>query len=127
MEEDEEFDFDVSDLPSDEELLAKHLLDEIYIEIHKEFEDFNLSGNLMNTMYIDGEFSLYIPAERYNISKFIDEGVIIYTNNGSYASEVDIHGSIYGYHKDYIYQRINNAINKWVAKNGLQVESIEWK
>lgn len=104
------------------------LLNEVYKEIYREFEKKHLSGNLMGTMmFTDGGKTLLIPANRYDIYKYRNEGVFIYTNNGSYASDIDLYGSIFGNHKDYIERCISIAINKWIAKNGLEVESIEWK
>lgn len=96
-------------------------------EIMKEFKSVYLSKNLINTIRVyytgglwDASVTVEIPAEIYDIHKFLDEGVIVYTGEGSYASQVNIDGGFSGKHKDYINFCISNAVNKWLGENGFQ-------
>jgi hypothetical protein len=114
---------------SDEDLMA--LANLIVENIKKDFEDKHLSGNLINTMYLektqDG-IKIVVPAEKYNIPMYIRKGVVLHSGTGSYASQVDEEGSIIrlpqnhrgrpkdikvGNHVGYVEKAIQNAIETW--------------
>jgi isopentenyl phosphate kinase len=94
----------------------------IKTSIQNGFEVVHLSKNLMDTIEIDltaEGFLLTIPAEMYDIQKFRDKGVIVYSGVGSYAQEVDVTGGFSGKHKNYVENAIQEAIIFWLNKLGL--------
>lgn len=109
-------------------------------EIQADFEEKHLSGNLMNTIRVnktgDG-FEVEIPAEIYNMYKFQRYGVVVYTGEGSYASELDEEGSAFYVYKKgggriwieprnhigYVEDAIRRAIPQWMASCGLKGET----
>lgn len=114
---------------SDEDLMT--LANLIVENIKKDFESKHLSGNLVNTLYIektqDG-VRVVIPAEKYNMPLYIRKGVVVHSGAGSYASTLNEEGSIIrlpgngrgrpkdikkGNHIGYIDNAIKNAIETW--------------
>lgn len=110
-------------------------------KLKEEFADKHLSGNLINTIKIENnvdEIKIHIPAQTYNMLKYQQEGVIIHTGHGSYASKLDTVGSeFYIYHKNtrkgsfkikphnhigYIDRVINKAIKEWRQGKDAKVE-----
>ena len=107
------------------EELVNELANLILTEIKADFEVVFLSGNLRDTITIEkleNGFKIVVNAERYDIAQYTDNKVIVYTGEGSYASEVDETGgfSYQRVHKDYISRAIQNGINKWMKKNGFE-------
>jgi hypothetical protein len=101
--------------------LAKFIAD----EIRADFEIVFLSGNLRDTIYLEklsNGFKIVVDAERYDIAQYTDKKVIVYTGEGSYASEVDETGgfSYQRVHKNYISRAIQSGIDKWMKKNGFE-------
>lgn len=113
----------------------------IYDEIQSDFKDKHLTKNLMQTMFIeerDGKFEIHIPAEIYNMYKYFKEGVIEYTGEGSYASQLDDEGSAFmlyykgkkgGWHRKFkeprnhigfVENAIQRAVKKYSEVNGWQ-------
>lgn len=112
-------------------------------KLREEFSIKHLSKNLINTIKVENvgdEIKIHIPAQTYNMLKFQQEGVVIHTSKGSYASRLDETGSeFYSYnkgtrtggeriaphnHKGYIEKIINQAIAEWsslVGKNKVSV------
>ena len=67
------------------ELLTKNIKDEFKLK--------HVSMQLADTIVVyetDKGYNVEIPADKYDIWRFLYEGVIIPTNNGSYANTVDI-------------------------------------
>lgn len=89
-------------------------------------EDFrykHLSGNLAETINIEeieNGYRIEIPAEIYDIDKWSKTGVIIYTGQGSYASQVDEFGGFSKTHTNYVERAINKAIQEWKQENGIE-------
>lgn len=95
---------------------ARTLLVFIKEEIEKNFKYTHLSENLINTMEIkltETGFELIIPASMYDLDKFINSGVVVYTGEGSYAEAVNISGGFSGKHKGYVEAAIDAAITRW--------------
>lgn len=92
------------------------------------FEMVHLSGNLKDTMYIETRgqsIALHIPAERYDIKKYLNEGVVVYTGDGSYACEVNVSGGFSGWHRNYLERSLEGAIFQWIEWVGLKAEKVE--
>lgn len=112
--------------------LAQLIVENIKLEFEKEY----LSGNLVKTMYLENDengIHIRIPAPRYNMKRFIEKGEIVYNNRGSYASELDIRGSVYwlykkryasGEHKDYVDRAIDKALEVWTENHGLFIDEL---
>lgn len=90
-------------------------------EIDKEFSEYFVSRNLVDTIEIYDELSwdgskcaiVSIPAEIYDYHIWKNHRAIIYTNEGSYASEVNERGGYSKRHVDYIDKAIERAIERW--------------
>lgn len=103
--------------------LESSLANIIVKHLQAEFSIRHLSGNLVNTIKITqtkNGYAIEIPAEVYNILLYKKKGVIIYTNNGSYASKIDHTGGFSGAHVGYVNRVINNAIQEWLAVNEIK-------
>ena len=64
--------------------------------IKEEFAIKHLSGNLVETIKVvatEKGIEIDIPAETYNMLKYQQDGVIVHTNHGSYASRLNETGS----------------------------------
>lgn len=109
----------------------------IYVKqaIIEGFKRVHLSGNLMDTITVRATpegVDVEIPAEIYDMKKYQKEGVITYTGEGSYASQLDIEGSqFWSYSKNgkkvwkaprnhigYVEEAIRSAIARWMADTG---------
>lgn len=106
----------------------KQLLDlanKIKKYIKQDFEETHLSGNLMeniNVTLTSKGISIEIPAEMYDIKKFLREGVIVYTGEGSYAEQVDEVGGFSRKHKNYVEIAIRKALREWLTENNFKVK-----
>lgn len=92
-------------------------------EIKNEFDKIHLSLNLAETIKIKingSSVQVEIPAQMYDIKKFRNEGVIVYTGKGSYASSVNNYGGFSRKHKNYVDRCIYIAIEKWLKQYQLQ-------
>lgn len=117
------------------EKLAEYIIE----ELKREFSVKHLSKNLIKTIKlinVGNEVRIEIPARTYNMLKYQKEGVIVYTNHGSYASKLDKEGSnfnIYtgnsrkgsfrlktGNHVGYVDKVINNAVASFLAGERLK-------
>ena len=114
-----------------EEILTS--LSNIIIQnLKEEFSRKKLSGNLINTIEVEissDEVKIHIPAKTYNMLLFQTKGVVVHTNNGSYASKLDEEGSSFmvypqgtrkGSHRvnprnhiGFIDRVINKSIREW--------------
>ena len=109
---------------------SKRRLAEIIVKnLKSEFSSVHLSGNLASTIkissYKDGSESGYeieIPAQTYDIGRFKNRGVIVYTGKGSYANEVDLSGGFSGKHKDYVERCIQRSISEWAGESKLKTK-----
>lgn len=84
-----------------------------------DFDEIFLSGNLRDTIKIEriqNGWRVEVPAQRYDIKKFKEEGAVVYTNKGSYASAVDEYGGFSKEHVSYVERAINQAISEWVQE-----------
>ena len=106
----------------------------IICKLQDEFQEKHLSGNLINTIEIiinDKDIRIEIPAPTYNMLKYQQEGVIVHTNHGSYASKLDIEGSSFmiypnegtragsfriypGNHQGFVDKVLKKAIQEWL-------------
>ena len=101
------------------------LAEKIKKYIKKDFEETHLSGNLMENIYVtltDKGIDIEIPAEMYDINKFLKEGVVVYTGEGSYAEQVDEIGGFSKKHKNYVEIAIRKALKEWIAENNFKVK-----
>lgn len=125
--------------PGEEELRK---LGEIIIrKLKEEFAIKHLSGNLVNTITVEmasDEINIRIPAQTYNMLKYLEKGVVIHTSHGSYASKLDEEGSSFMVypegsrkgshrvsprnHKGYIDKIINSSIQEWKGLVGGKVK-----
>lgn len=93
--------------------------------LKKEFEIVHLSGNLMDTIEIipsENGFYVDIPAEIYDLQNWYNNGVIVYTGDGSYAEEVNKHGGFSQTHTGYVEYAIKKAIDEFLNEKGLKVK-----
>lgn len=101
------------------------LAEKIREYIKKDFEEIHLSRNLMDTIVVyatENGFSVDIPAELYDIDKYLNEGVVVYTGGGSYAQEVNQTGGWSGEHEHYVEYSIKKAIFDWVTENEYKIK-----
>lgn len=103
-------------------------------EIEREFEK-HLTGNLLNTIYVEydvDQIRIVIPAETYNFYQWFIYGVVVKSQQGgSYASKIDKEGSRFPVydkkttkrsfvaplnHKDWVERVTTNALNIWLNK-----------
>ena len=118
----------------------------IMAELNQEFEKKHLSKNLIKTVKVieqEGEIRIEIPAQTYNMKKFLQDGVVIHTSHGSYASKLDKEGSSFmaypgqtragsrrispGNHKGFVDKIIASALTKFMAEKNLMIASREEK
>lgn len=89
-------------------------VNDIMNSIQKNFDVVHLSGNLKDTMYAyylsPSEAIIEIPAKRYDIDKFLKNRIIVYTEDGSYAKEVNMTGGFSTLHTNYVDLAIQEAI-----------------
>ena len=93
--------------------------------IKKEFEKVHLSGNLMETIFVNvigNNVEIEIPANIYDLEKYLNEGVVIFTGEGSYASDVDIYGGISGKHKGFFERCANQGVETYFKSQGKEVK-----
>ena len=101
---------------------TKQLADYIVEYIKADFQTIYLSGNLRDTITIEktsNGYKIEIPAEMYDVQRFKNTGAIIYTGQGSYASEVDKTGGFSGKHTNYVDRAISLGLFKWGFKQGI--------
>jgi len=102
------------------ELLVKNIKDEFKLK--------HVSMQLADTIVVyetDKGYNVEIPADKYDIWKFLYEGVVIPTNNGSYANTVDIYKNLKvpqphtNTHKNYVSRCIEKTLKEFpdVVKN----------
>ena len=91
----------------------------------EEFQDKFLSGNLRDTIKLNvmgnDRIEVEIPAELYDLKEWKKSGAIIYTGLGSYAQAVNVYGGFSKTHKFYVERAIEEAVNKWRLKNGINI------
>lgn len=104
--------------------------------IKQDFEEHHLSMNLVDTIKITTTskgFNIEIPAEMYDIMKYLEEKVIVYNGKGSYASKLNDDGGIRwdkkehkfvptGHHIGYIDKAIDEAILKWSQNKKIRIK-----
>lgn len=119
----------------------RKLAEIIIRKLKEEFAVKHLSGNLVNTIVIEmagDEINIRIPAQTYNMLKYLEKGVVIHTSHGSYASKLDEEGSSFmvypggrrlGSHRvspknhiGYIDRIINSSIQEWKGLVGGEVK-----
>ena len=101
------------------------LAEKIREYIRKDFEEVHLSRNLMDTISVyatEKGFNVDIPAEIYDIDKYLNDGVIIYTGDGSYAEAVNQQGGWSKSHIGYVEFAIKRAIFDWVTESNYRIK-----
>lgn len=101
-----------------------YLARQIVNEIKRDFKQYHLSMNLVNTIEITKSknyVQIHIPAQVYDMWQFVKKGVIIYKNRGSYASQLNEEGSYIfnkyvGHHIGYVDNSIDLAVEKLVKR-----------
>lgn len=91
------------------------------------FKEKHLTMNLMNTIKVrktEKGYEVDIPAELYDLKKWNEDKVVVYTGKGSYAQRVDITGGFSKKHKAYIEYAIEESIQSWVKKNNLDMKGM---
>ena len=111
-----------------------YLADEIVMFIMKDFKDLHLSGNLMDTLTVEREglnkVTIRIPAQVYDMYKYVKDKVIVYTNQGSYASKLNEEGSYIfkkyiGNHIRYFDSSLTLALMN--LENKMKADNLEYK
>lgn len=96
------------------ELLVKNIKDEFKLQ--------HVSMQLADTIVVyetDKGYNVEIPADKYDIWKFLYEGVIVPTNKGSYANTVDIYNNLkvprphQNSHKNYVSRCIEKTLKEF--------------
>ena len=104
--------------------------------IKKGFKTMHVSGNLADTIVVyetNNGYNVEIPADKYDVWRFLYEGVIIPTNKGSYANTVDIYKTLKvpkphpNTHKNYVSKSIENTLKTFprVVKDKFRKSNIE--
>jgi len=121
--------------------LTRLFADTLVKQIKNEFNIYHVSGNLADTIVVyetETGYNVEIPADKYDVWRFLYEGVIIPTNKGSYANTVDIYKNLKlpkpheNKHKNYISRCIEETlrvfpqiVQEYYRKNSnIQVSSI---
>lgn len=105
------------------------LTEKIVNKIQANFEEIHLSKNLVNTIEVRRTtfgFEIDIPAEIYDIGKWKKEKVIVYTNQGSYAQQVDVDGGFSGQHINYVENAIQEAISEWASETKQELKGVNY-
>ena len=95
--------------------------------IKEGFREKHLSMNLMNTIQVrktDNSFEVDIPADLYDLKKWNQDKVVVYTGQGSYAQRVYVTGGFSKKHKAYIEYAIMECVEKWVKKHNLNMKGM---
>ena len=98
------------------------LANNIIYFLKEDFVIHKLSGNLADTIVLEKENNDYvikIPALKYDIKLWKDKGVIVYTNEGSYASSVNKYNKN---HKEFVSRAIRNGIQKTLESQKIRAE-----
>lgn len=107
----------------------KNLAEAIAKHLRMDFAEVFLSGNLRETITIEksgNDWKVHIPAVRYDIQKFKDEGVIIkHPEEGSYAEAVNKSGGFSKKHKNYVERALEKAITEWLGEIGVKSTSVK--
>lgn len=99
-------------------------------EIERDFESKFVTHNLADTIKVyntirEGDGTPYvcveIPAEMYDASLWKNKRALVFTGEGSYASEVDIKGGYSFSHKNYVQRAIDDAVDRFFAERNLEV------
>lgn len=104
------------------------LANKIKAKIRQEFVNIHLSKNLMDTIEVKRTtmgYEIEIPAEIYDLDKWYNEKVIVYTGEGSYAQQVNIEGGFSGTHQNYVEKAIQDAINEWIKERKYNVKKVD--
>ncbi len=100
-------------------------LAELIVErIKKDFEEVHLSGNLASTInvrVVGNNVEIEIPASMYDVQKYLEEGVFIFTGEGSYASEVDTYGGFSGKHTGFFERSVEQGTKDYYKLEGKEV------
>lgn len=112
---------------------AKQLLAELIVErITAGFDTKYLTKTLVKSIEIkngdNGSILIEINAPMYDLKEFSKTGNIVTPDkNKSYASNLDLQGSYWKNHKDYIKKAIDEAIPIWLKRVEEQGKVKEWK
>lgn len=101
------------------------LANKIVENIIADFEKVHLSTNLMSTIEIrvvGNNVEIEIPADIYDVEKYLNEGVLIYTGEGSYASDVDTYGGFSGKHKDFLVRSAEQGTKQFYKERNTEVK-----
>lgn len=101
---------------SEARALSEEMARYIFDHIKQGFAETHLSGNLMDTMRMEriskDEVRITIPAERYDLGAFFEEGVVIPTGDGSYADQVNYTGGFSHKHIGYAGKAVWGAVSE---------------
>lgn len=103
------------------------LTNKINSKLKDNFAKIHLSRNLIDTIEIrrtNYGYEIEIPAEIYDIRRYIDEGIVVYTGEGSYANEVNKTGGFSKFHKNYVEKAIFEGIAEWINENKINVRKV---
>ena len=81
-------------------------------EIRREFNYYGLSGNLLKGIEITFNgtgYDIKIPAETYDVAKWLDKKIIVHNNKGSYVGHVNS----YGKHQNFIERCVERALENY--------------
>ena len=101
------------------------LANKIVEKIMQDFQLVHLSTNLMSTIevrVVGNNVEIEIPANIYDVEKYLNEGVLIFTGEGSYASDVDTYGGFSGKHKDYLERSAREGAQEYFRIKGKEVK-----
>ena len=101
------------------------LANTIVEKIIEDFEHTHLSKNLMSNIEVNiigDKVEIVIPADTYDVEKYLNEGVLIYTNEGSYASDVDEYGGFSRKHKGFLVRSATQGVKQYYQKHKKEVK-----
>lgn len=100
--------------------------------INAEYHYAHISYQLAKTSEVivnEDSVSLIITAPTYDVDRYQKDGVMVYTNEGSYANENDLTGGFSGEHVGYIERIIVSGIEFFLEEKGIEkteVDIIVW-
>lgn len=92
----------------------RELANMIAKNIRREFNNKKLLGRTQDSVQVFGN-KIIISPKAYDMWLYVSKGVIK-DEIGSYSSELDLKGSQFGNHKDFITNAIDTGIREWKQK-----------
>lgn len=92
----------------------RELAEMIASNIRREFDSKKLLGRTQDSVLVFGN-KVVINPQAYDMWLYLNKGIVT-SKPGSYSSELDTKGSVFGNHENFITNAINEGIREWKNK-----------